>query len=108
MSLRQALRLKRNFSNGYHAKPINVLGPVRDEAGNRPAKFRPFCRGGVIYFRLSTTQYPSSHNRNTTMGRVTVRKAASERQKNLKKAEQDYIAGLEPSIRSAARIYVEH
>ena len=42
------------------------------------------------------------------MGGVAVRKAASERQKNLKKAEQDYIAGLEPSIRSAARIYVEH
>ena len=39
------------------------------------------------------------------MGRVTVRKAASERQKDLKKAEQDYIAGLEPSIRSAARTY---
>ena len=39
------------------------------------------------------------------MGRVTVRKAASERQKDLKKAEQDYIAGLKPSIRSAARTY---
>ena len=39
------------------------------------------------------------------MGRVTVRKAASERQKDLKKAEQDYIAGLEPSIRSAAGTY---
>ena len=39
------------------------------------------------------------------MGRVTVRKAASERQKDLKKAEQDYIAGLESSIRSAARTY---
>ena len=39
------------------------------------------------------------------MGRVTVRKAASERQKDLKKAEQGYITGLEPSICSAARTY---
>ena len=39
------------------------------------------------------------------MGKVIQRKAASERQKDLKKAEHDYIAGLEPSIRSAARTY---
>ena len=36
---------------------------------------------------------------------MAVRKAASERQKDLKKAEQDYIAGLKPSIRSVARTY---
>ena len=39
------------------------------------------------------------------MGRVTVHKVASERQKDLREAEQDYIAGLEPSIYSAARTY---
>ena len=39
------------------------------------------------------------------MGKVIQRKAASERQKDLKKAEHDYIAGLKPSIRSAARTY---
>ena len=39
------------------------------------------------------------------MGKVVQRKAASERQKDLKKAEHDYIAGLEPSIRSATRTH---
>ena len=39
------------------------------------------------------------------MGKVIQRKAASEQQKDLKKAEHDYIAGLEPSMRSAARTY---
>ena len=39
------------------------------------------------------------------MGKVTERKAASERQKDLKKAEHGYIAGLEPSIRSVAMTY---
>ncbi len=39
------------------------------------------------------------------MGKVKARKAASEREKDLKEAQHDYITGLEPSIRSAATTY---
>ena len=39
------------------------------------------------------------------MGKVIQRKAASERQRDLNKAEHECIVGLEPSIRSVARTY---
>jgi hypothetical protein len=39
------------------------------------------------------------------MGKVKERKAASEREKDLKEAQHAYLTGLEPSIRSAATTY---
>lgn len=48
---------------------------------------------GVIYLPFPTGQYSSSHNHTTATGKVKECKAASERQKDLKKAGHDYIAG---------------
>jgi hypothetical protein len=44
-------------------------------------------------------------NHNSTMGRVKPWKSDSEREKSIHLAKKDYLAGIEPSITSAASIY---
>jgi hypothetical protein len=44
-------------------------------------------------------------NHNSTMSRVKPRKSDSEHEKSIHLAKKDYLAGIEPSIRSAASTY---
>jgi hypothetical protein len=60
---------------------------------------------GVNYLRLPTFQFLQQHHSINTMGKVKVCKAASEREMDLRDAQDAFLTGLEFSIRSAAKTY---
>ena len=94
---RSAVKLRNPVHNVFLPVPVQGQVTVHLNFVHMPC--------GVIYLPFPTGQYSSSHNHTTTTGKVKECKAASERQKDLKKAGHGYIAGLEPSILSPAQTY---